>query len=111
MTKVTVRALTTFAHGSLDARPGMTYEMNKGEAHDLEELGLVTIGGDDEAAEPTTETTQPGVSSVIEGAAGVESQPGDVVIEEGADADEKAAPVLDNKMAPAPTNKSRAKGK
>lgn len=43
MTKVKVKALDAFAHGAISAQPGGIYEMNKGDAHELEKAGFVTL--------------------------------------------------------------------
>lgn len=98
MSKVKVTALQQFAHGNIDAHPGGTYSMNKGDAHELEKMGLVTLAADGDAEQ--TQVDQPPQKK----------QAGDVVVDApGEDDDplgEKAAPVLGNKMAEAPENKS-----
>lgn len=41
--KTKIKALTSFAHGSLDAHAGQTYEINKADAAELAPLGFVEV--------------------------------------------------------------------
>lgn len=101
MTKVKVKALQSFSHGSIDAHQGETVTMNKGDAEELTRLGFVQ--SEAEAEVPSTQVQ-------VEHSA-QEHQPGDVVTDnpETGGPDGKAAQDLDNKMAAAPENKASRK--
>lgn len=101
MTKVTVKAISSFAHGNIIAHAGEAVTINKGEADELRKAGLV---GEETAEE---DSTQEQVTPAPE-----EHQQGDVVTDnpETGDPDVKSAEPLENKMEEAPANKGR-KGK
>lgn len=57
--KVNVKALSSFQHGRVDAKRGVTYDdFSKGEAEDLAKAGLVEIVGEDHP-EPETKMQAP----------------------------------------------------
>lgn len=87
MTKVKIKAVTSFSHGNLDATMGGTYSLNKGDAQELEKIGLAEIVTGDDTEEPE----QP--------------DPADLL----GDDDEKAAEPVENKMESAPENKAAPK--
>lgn len=75
MSKVRVRAVDSFSHGRLNARPGEEYTVNAADARDLERAGLAKIVG---------EAGEDDIDELI-----------------GA----KMAPMVSNKMEPKPENK------
>lgn len=98
--KVNVKALQAVSHGNVDMREGGVYAMNKGDAQELAKLGFVTLDG--ASGEPEhTQIDQPPQRKQV----------GDVVVDDADDllGDGKAAPTLDNKMAPVSTTKTSTK--
>lgn len=97
MTKVNVTALTTFSHGNVDAKEGMPYALNKGDAQELEKAGFVRMEADGEP-----EQTQ--VGAPVQ-----KHEVGDVVTD--APGSEKMEVSHDNKMAETTSNKARGSRK
>jgi hypothetical protein len=98
MTKVKVTAVQPFSHGNVVAAQGGTYEMNKGDAQELEKAGFVTLDADGDAEQ--TQVDQPRMKP----------QPGDVVADDNAEIlGAKMDEAVDNKMANAAENKRKGK--
>lgn len=96
MTKVKVTALQPFSHGNVDAKQDGVYEMNKGDAQELQKAGFVSMEGEGEPQQ--TQVDQPPM----------QPQPGDVVADEDSEIlGAKMDTALENKMANAAENKRK----